>query len=156
MHQPLAAHLFAVIGVAQCVGHLRLQVETQLFLRLAGGQVQLDADARQAAVAAAQHGRFGAGEDALAGQAVQLQRNALHPRQPEHGVDITQAAGAGFQVRLQAAACLRFQMPLLQFQQFAFGKGRQVALHIQITAKAGKQFLAAVEQAGFEERGVAG
>ena len=156
VHQPLAAHLFAFIGVAQRVGHLRLQVETQLLLRLAGGQVQLDADTRQAAVAAAQHGRFGAGEDALAGETVQLRRNALHPRQPEHGVDIAQAAGAGFQVRLQAAARLCFQVPLLQFQQFAFDKGRQVALHVQIAAQAGKQFLAAVEQAGFEERGVAG
>ena len=108
-----------------------LQVEYQAVFFAACGQVQVDADGGQFAVAVGEDAGFGAGEDALADECVKTGIDALRLGQPEHGVDVAQAAGAGFDVRFeQCAGALLFVVALLHFEQFAFDKGGGVALGV--------------------------
>ena len=108
-----------------------MQVEYQAVFFAAGGQVQVDADGRQFAVAVGEDARFGAGEDTLADECVKTGIDALRLGQPKHGMDVAQAAGTGFDVRFeQRAGALLFVVPLLHFEQFAFDKGGGVALGI--------------------------
>ena len=156
-HQLFAFNVLLVAVHTHVFGHLALQVENQPVFFTAGGEVQIDADFGQLLVAVHQQSGFGAGDDALLDERVHIGFKPLRFGQPQHGVDVAQAAGAGFHIRLEhRARALRLGMALLHFHEFGFHKSRGVALQAQAAQHLLGHHMAAADKARFEKSGVAG
>ena len=150
-HQMLDAGLF--VGAAQIAVFRQraLQIENQAVFFASRRQMQLDADLRQTAVAAAEQAGFHAGDDFVARQRIKIRVQPLRPCQPQHGVDVAQAACTVFHVRFQRKAGI-FVVPLLHFQQFAVHERHRVAPHIQRIHGLLRQCVVAAKEARFQKR----
>ena len=156
-HQLFAFDVAFVAVQPHVFGYLALQVENQPVFFAAGGEVQINADFGQLLVAVHQQSGFGAGDDALLNERVHIGFKPLRFGQPQQGVDIAQAAGAGFYIRLEhRARALRLGMALLHFHKLGFHKSSGVALQAQTAQHLLGHHMAAADKACFEKSGVAG
>ena len=90
-----------LVGAAQIAVFRQraLQIENQAVFFAPRRQMQFDADLRQTAVAAAEQAGFHAGDDFVARQRIKIRVQPLRPCQPQHGMDVAQAACTVFHVR---------------------------------------------------------
>lgn len=109
-----------------------LVVEKQPVFGAVGGKVEVNADVGETAVAMGQHAGFGACQDAGGNEGGGVAVYALCFGCPDKGVDVAQAAGAGFDVGFELCACaLGFGVALLHFEEFGFDKGGCVAACVE-------------------------
>ena len=152
-HQMLDAGL--LVGAAQIAVFRQraLQIENQAVFFASRRQMQLDADLRQTAMAAAEQAGFHAGDDFVARQRIKIRVQPLRPCQPQHGMDVAQAACTVFHVRFQRKAGI-FVVPLLHFQQLSVHERHCVAPQIQRIHSPLRQCAVAAKEARFQKRRV--
>ena len=157
VHQFFAFFAFVVVAQAHVFRNQRLQVENQAVFFASGRQMQLDADFGQLLVAVDQMAGLGAGEYAVINQGLDIGIQTLRFGQPQHGVHIAQAAGAGFDIGLQnRAGALLFVVPLLHFQKFALNEKGGIALQGELLQQLVGQLVIAADEACFDKSGVGG
>lgn len=109
-----------------------LVVEKQPVFGAVGGKVEVNADVGEAAVAMSQHAGFSAGKEAGGNEGGGVAVYALCFGCPNQGVDVAQAAGAGFNVGFELCACaLGFGVALFHFEEFGFDEGGCVAACVE-------------------------
>lgn len=96
--------LVAFAFIAQQLRDAELAIEQQAVVVTRQHQVQREADAPQEALALVQLVALGLGEETEADHFVQRGGAEVAARHPQQRVDVTQAAGAAFDIRLQVIA----------------------------------------------------